>query len=172
MKSVQIGARISHEDAEFLSQLEVDGAKTPSDKLRAIIEEARFRRQRDTDFLGCYKEMVEQLAPALETIKKMEFEAGVHSEVMARVSQWMPDFYAFFLSTILVGNGDITPNLEKIEEGVTSRIFLLFQAILQMGISQQCPCYNPNLISDHLQAVSELAEVAFPKRLPKGDSRS
>lgn len=170
MKSVQIGARISHADAEFLSQLEVEGARTPSDKLRAIIEEARLRRRCDNDFRGSYKEMVEQLAPALEVIKTVEFETSTHSEIMARVGQWMPDFYAFFLSSVLEGREENTPlNLEKVEAGVTEMIFLLFQSVMQMGVSRQCSCYNPDLINEHLQAVSELAEVAFQKRISKGD---
>ncbi len=42
MKKIQIGARVNEEDAEFLNLLEINGATTPNDKLRAIIEEARL----------------------------------------------------------------------------------------------------------------------------------
>jgi len=62
MKKIQIGARISPEDADFLNLLEINGAKTPSDKLRAIIEEARLRREYSHEFTGSYRMIQEQLA--------------------------------------------------------------------------------------------------------------
>ena len=54
-KTVQISARISNEDAEFLSKLTINGAKTPSDKLRAIITQTRKRSIEIQDYTGCYK---------------------------------------------------------------------------------------------------------------------
>ncbi|MDX1391935.1 MAG: hypothetical protein R3241_06135, partial [Rheinheimera sp.] len=49
-KTVPFSARISVEDAEFISELEFDGANTPSDKLRALLAESRRRYQGYSDY--------------------------------------------------------------------------------------------------------------------------
>ena len=64
-KTVPISARISHEDAEFISQLKINEATTPSDKLRAIISDAKRQRLRTQDYRGCFQMIQELLMPVI-----------------------------------------------------------------------------------------------------------
>ena len=47
-KTVPLSVRISHDDAEYIAGLKIDDALTPSDKVRAIIRDARKAREART----------------------------------------------------------------------------------------------------------------------------
>ena len=62
-RSVPFSARISTEDAAFIAGLEIDGAHTPSDKLRALLAEARKRRQGSGDYESSLQLAMDWLQP-------------------------------------------------------------------------------------------------------------
>jgi len=104
MKKIQVGARITEEDADFLNLLKINGANTPSDKLRAIIEEARQRREYSQDFTGLFRMTQEQISAekleSTEELKKYEkgavdrvarlLESLLHLELSNQTSSYDP----------------------------------------------------------------------------------
>ena len=159
-KTVSISARISQDDAEFLSQLIVSGAKTPSDKLRAILMEARQRHLGQQEYSDGLRLMRDMYAPLTERLQQAEYESGQHSELLVRLMQWLPDIAAYVLSGV--------PNEEKgiqkkelvaFEHGVVDRVFRLMESMLQLGITQNNPCYDPKIINDRIKPVLELADT-------------
>ena len=48
-KSVPLSVRVSPDDARFISQIDIAGAATPSDKVRALLADARKRREGFSD---------------------------------------------------------------------------------------------------------------------------
>ena len=98
-KAVTISARISQEDALFLSQYKGEGAVTPSDKLRAIITEARERQQRMKDFRGSIDMFQNLLAPVDAEIRELELHHHIHSELITRILEWLPDMMAFIIAS-------------------------------------------------------------------------
>ncbi len=164
-KSVQISFRISHDAAEFLSGLDVEGAKTPSDKMRAILEEYRKKHSQIKEFIGCYKFLQEQLAPVTEVIRKAEFDHKKHSEILARTLDWLPDLFAFLVSSVLANEEEILEeNILEVEKGVADRVFRIMENYLQMGITEKCPCYDPNLLSDQMKPILEIMDVLSRKQ--------
>ena len=164
-KSVQISFRISHDAAEFLSGLKVEGAKTPSDKMRAILEEYRKKHSQLKEFIGCFKFLQEQLAPVTEIIRKAEVDHKKHSEVLARTLDWLPDFFAFLVSSVFANpEGLNEENIKEVEQGVADRVFRIIESYLQMGITEKCPCYDPDLINEQIKPVLELMEIISRKR--------
>ena len=61
-KTVPLSVRVPYEDAEFIAGLHVNGANTPSDKLRAIINQARRRHQGGQDFGSALMFFEEQIS--------------------------------------------------------------------------------------------------------------
>ena len=160
MKTIPMSVRLSQEDAEFLSQLEIEGAATPSDRLRAIIGEARLRRSRPVDYLGCYQMLREQLAPVSELVRQAELENNNHSEVLARSLEWLPDFFAFLVSA--VHSGGASPGEKELtaaEQGVADRVFRLMESFTQMAVTERCPCYMPALIRERIKPLLDLTTV-------------
>jgi hypothetical protein len=163
MKKVQIGARITQEDAEFISQLKIEGAHTPSDKLRAIIENARRKSEFSFDFTGSYRMIKAELAPRIEIVRKIEHEQGTHSAVLARIMEWMPDFYAFCLSTLDPDNTK-SETLREFEKEVTIKLFRLFESLLHLELSKQQTSYTPHIVRDHFESIEELIQIV--KNIP------
>ena len=164
-KQVTISARISAEDAEFISGLSIEDAKTPSDKLRAIIAQARLRNQRQTDYVGTLQNVHELLQPVVRKIRKTEVENQVHSELILRLTEWIPDSAAFLVSSILeLDDQQATEKLLQIERGVTDRLIRLMESVLQMAITERCDCYDPAILGKKLGPVLELCRIIMAQK--------
>ena len=158
MKKIQVGARIDSEDAEFLNLLDINGAKTPSDKLRALIQEARLRREYSNDFAGSYRLIQEQVTPIIEKLKKAEFELGVESVLLTRILEWIPEFYAYSMSA-LPDNIESETDLFGYEKGVVDKVMRLFESILHLELSSQKANYQPKFIENHVSHLFDLINM-------------
>ena len=157
---VQIGARIPQEDAEFISQLKVNGATTPSDKVRAIIAEARRRQQGAQDYQAGLNMMNELLGPVITHVRQLELKQQVHSELVSRTLEWLPEVLAFAVSSTSGLQDDKDVNaLGHFEQSLADRVFRLMESILQMGVTQRCPCYDRRTILDRIDPILDLTRV-------------
>ncbi len=159
-KTVTISARIPREDAEFISQLEVNGATTPSDKIRSIIAETRARHVGAQDYRTCLAVVTSLVAPLAAFVREHEHHEGMHSELVARVLEWLPDTMAFVMASVnpedQVSGVDM---LKDLEEGVANRVFRLMESVLPMGITRRGPCYNEQAIQQRLNPILDLTRV-------------
>ena len=160
LKTIPISARVSHEDAEFISQLQINGATTPSDKLRAIIAEARRQRSRSKDYRGCFQMIQELLMPVIETIRQVELDNHEHSELITRSIEWLPDALAYIVSSAPQTSDDNSAEkIHRLEQGLADRVFGLIESVLQMGVTKRCPCYDTDTIAQRVEPILELAQV-------------
>jgi hypothetical protein len=160
MKKVQIGARVNVEDAEFINLLEINGATTPSDKLRAIIEEARLRREYLGDFSGSYRMVQEQVAPIMERLKKAEFEMETQSLQLTRILEWLPEFYAYTLSSLPL-EIDSERDLVDYEKGVIDKVTRLFESLLHLELSSQKSSYSNEFMEKHMSHLADLIKIVM-----------
>lgn len=159
-KAVTVSARISQDDALFLSQLKIQDAITPSDKLRAIITDARQRKKRLKDYRGSIDMFQGMLVPVSSEIRELELQHNIHSELITRVLEWLPDMMAYMIvSETGLRKSTDKEQLEHIEEGAADRVFRLIESVMQLGVTQRSPCYQPSTISDRLDPVLDLARV-------------
>jgi hypothetical protein len=159
-KSITISARIAHEDAEFLSQLKINGAATPSDKLRALITEARKRKEQPRDYGGCLAMIQEMLAPVVTRVRQAELAEKAHSELLTRTFEWLPEMVAYLLAAP-PAEGASWPieQLAEYEQGLADRLFRLVTALLQLGVTPECPCYCGDAVARRMAPVLDLADV-------------
>lgn len=159
-KTVSLSTRISQEDAEFLSGLKIQDANTPSEKLRVIIADTRKRHEGMQDYrnsLLMYQDMLNRVVTAS---RELELENQIHSELVSRLIEWLPDMMAF--ATAMGSKLQQEKNVESLkefEDGITDRSFRLFQSILQMGITDTCPCYQTDAVSKRMTEVVKLVNV-------------
>lgn len=159
-KAVPLSARISQEDAEFLSSLQIQGANSPSEKLRVIIAETRKRHEGMQDYrssLMMYQDMINRF---ITVTRELEKEYQVHSEPVSRLAEWLPDIMAFVttMGLELQQSGNVE-TLIKMEDGITDRSFRLIQSILQMGVTDICCCYESDAISKRMDSVVKLIDI-------------
>ena len=159
-KLVTISARISPEDAEFISRLHVADARTPSDKLRAIIADARQRAGRDRDYAGTLQTIQDLLQPLMQKIRHAEVENQIHSEVLIRLADWIPDALAFLVSSISQPDDQPTEEqLHHLESGTAERLMRLVESVLQLAITERCACYDPEIMRTRIGGVLELSRI-------------
>ncbi len=159
-KSVTMSARISQNDALFLAQYKAEGAITPSDKMRAIIRDARENQQRFDDFRGSINLFKKLLEPVDVSIREAELDYQIHSELVTRMLEWLPDMMAS--TVILEKKLQQDPDQEKlkaIEDGIADRVFRLIVSILQMAVTERNPCYRKDAVNSRIEPVLDLAEL-------------
>lgn len=155
LRSVQISARIPSEDAAFLAGLKLEGAVTPSDKLRAIIGAARRQQEGNTDFASSLQWLRDQMTPALDRIAQQEHVLGQHSELVSLLGASLPSLMAAMF-TAPANNAE---SLRQLEAALAQRSFQLLESILRLGITRRANCYDPGIVQQHLEPVLELAEL-------------
>ena len=159
-KMVAISARILHEDAEFISSLDIEGAVTPSDKLRAIVADARRRRSGMRDYRSAVEEVQDLLAQTSNQVRQIELDQRTHSELVKRVIEWLPDTMAFLVSSSApLSGGEAIAELANLEDGLADRVFRLMESVLQLGVTRRSACYRSSLITERVEPILELADV-------------
>lgn len=158
-KTVTISARIPREDAEFISKLQIHGATTSSDKLRTIIGEARRRQYNKQDYRGCMAVIQDLIGPVSTNIREQEHIQQIHSEIVTRILDWLPDTMAFIMASANTTKDNNEDILTDLENGIADRVFRLMESILQMSVTQHCPCYNDKAIQERVEPILDLIRV-------------
>ena len=163
-KSVSVSVRLAPDDADFLARLAIGDADTPSEKLRAVIGDARKRERGTQDYASALRIAQDGVAPTLRILRGNEMASGMHSELVSRLGEWLPECAAFLVSC----NGNKTElsedQLRDIEKGLADRVLVLMQSVMQMGLTEKAPCYQPDLFKDSLDPVLDLARVISSHR--------
>jgi len=157
-KTVTISARVSQEDAEFLSQLSIDNAKTPSDKFRAILSETRKRHLNQQDFGGNLANIQDMITPIRNQVREAELKLQSHSELVSRTLDWLPDTMALITSS-LVDNKMDNEQLKTLENSIANHVFQLMESMLQLAVTQRAPCYTSTTINDRIDPLLDLLKA-------------
>lgn len=161
-KTVPLSVRVSMEDADFIAQLNIEGAVTPSDKIRAIIANARLRQSEDQNYEVALHNARDQLASLNDAVGRLELEDQKHSELLALFTNWLSEAFAFVLSARhrLLNN---LMTLEQFEHGISERTFRLIEAVARMGVTSQAPCYEKGIVRQGFNPLIELLDMIIEK---------
>lgn len=97
-KSTPISVRITPRDAEFISELDIDEAITPSDKIRALLKEARKKRDAYKDLSTCFGLARKAVDPVFASIREEEISQQMHSELISCFGEWLTDVMGYIAS--------------------------------------------------------------------------
>lgn len=165
-KTTPVSVRITPQDAEFIASLDIDEAITPSDKIRALLKEAREGRKKAENFSSCLGLIRAAIDPILLKLKEAEMKEKMHSQLVSSFGEWLVDLLSYMAS---LENCD-KYNLTEIEAEMGTRIFRLFGVIARLGITREAPCYDVDLLSKQLPPLIELMELVY-KQVKKGESK-
>ncbi|MBU1618473.1 MAG: hypothetical protein KJ556_02245 [Gammaproteobacteria bacterium] len=142
-KTVPFSARISVDDAEFISQLQYDGAYTPSDKLRALLVEVRRQRQHGANYADNLAVVQEWFSRLKRQWLLREQELGVHSELMIRSLDLLPELLAQ-IQTATAEKAEVKLNGFLQHEQDFAQVLLRFsELILPLALSAAPDDRNP-----------------------------
>ncbi len=175
-KMLPLSVRVSLDDAAFLSSHSIAGAKTPSEKIRALIRQARHRQEGVHDYAEGLVVQEEEMSIFIHGLREAENHVQTHSEFLFQLAQWLPEATAFLLSNIPGKSEDGEPadleSMKQLERSAAQRVMGLMEAVLRMGITPRNPCYDESLISDRLKGVLELCGLIQTIRQAKGEEPS
>uniref|UniRef100_A0A486XMK3 Uncharacterized protein n=1 Tax=Rheinheimera sp. BAL341 TaxID=1708203 RepID=A0A486XMK3_9GAMM len=136
-KTVPFSARISIEDAEFISSLEYDGAHTPSDKLRALLAETRRRHQGFADYGQNLAQMQEWLGQIKRQLLVRQQQLGQYSELVLRVLDALPDLLATLQTMAANCSGLNIRDLQQTEQQVLQKVCRLNELLLPLALTSE-----------------------------------
>jgi hypothetical protein len=153
-----LSVRVPAEDIEWLASLEVPGAVTPSDKLRALIAQMRRQHQGAMEYSACVAWLRDLLSPLVLALRDVENRTKLHSDAMNAVLEWVPQ-----ITATLLASREPVPHepaaIVALEDAVIQRCFRLTTTLLKLGITPRAECYDPSAIEHHLGRVIELADL-------------
>jgi hypothetical protein len=156
--------RVSDEDAEFLAALQIDGARTPSEKLRALIGRARAEANEGRDYEAALARLRAQLEPTAQRLRARELDGRQRSQLIHEVLQTLPDLAAFLMAGPAPATRSRQEDLVAFEQGVGDRAFRLIEAVLRLGVTEKAPCYNPDVVTQGAAGTLELSRVILSRR--------
>src|SRR6516165_4075828 len=78
MQMQTLSARIPSEDMEWLAALDIQGAVSPSDKLRSLIGQMRRQHEGTLDYQGSLSWLRDLVAPFVTAIRAFEHQNRMH----------------------------------------------------------------------------------------------
>jgi hypothetical protein len=163
-----ISARVSSEDLQWLIALNIPGASTPSDKVRALLQQVRKQQEGTADYGAALAWMRELVAPAMAGIGAYEHRAGVHSELVRLMGEAAPQCMALLLASQL-REGQKQAAALTLEDQLAQRAFHLVSTLLRIAMPPDTDVYDPKHLSKHIPAVLELAGRIAQERKEKND---
>lgn len=169
-KSVTMSFRLSEEESDFIASQNIDGAKTPSDKLRGIIARAIQIEKGTKDYMEAFALLQNLSSDSQRRLLDKERKLNLRSELTTKITGWIIETFAYYLSYQETGKSD-KDDLLEMENALSDRLFNLFESVLRFGITSSCPCYNPKTVADRMDIVLELTEIIKNKNLTGGETK-
>jgi hypothetical protein len=170
MQMQTLSARIPTEDMEWLVGLDIQGAVSPSDKLRALIAQMRRQHEGTLDYERSLAWLRDLVAPFVTAIRAIEHQHRTHSEVLTLAAEWLPQVMATLLSERSLGKDARTRAID-VEEIVVQRCFQLLASIMRLAVTRDAACYSPDVIDRHLPPILEIAGIVTRARKMREDNR-
>lgn len=168
MALIVANARVDEDDYLWLNGFDVDGARNMSEKIRWILKDARRRHQQPDDYEQAFKQAASLIEPTVRRVRALENAERIHSDLVIRVLEWLPDVLAQVNSAI-ADNADAKA-LAEMEADLADRVFRLFEAIMQMGVTSRCPCYDSGAVANRLEPILDYAQIILNARNNKKES--
>src|ERR1700741_3011006 len=90
MQMQTLSARIPSEDLEWLVGIDVQGAVSPSDKLRSLIGQLRRQHEGSLDYQRSLAWLRDLVAPFVSAVRALEHHNRMHSEVLTLAAEALP----------------------------------------------------------------------------------
>jgi len=159
-RTVPLSVRVSHEDADFLASLQIEGADTPSEKLRALIGEARRRQEAKGGFSESQSELRRVIQPLIDQVSDFEAGSEKYSQMLHLGLEWIPEAMAELIAQRFKHTGDLEEeHMQQLERRVADRVFRLVEGFLRLAVTDDCEGYDPQVVQKRLPRIRQLLEL-------------
>ena len=153
---IPVSVRISQEDIDFIADLQIDEATTPSEKIRELLKQARLRHEQGQDYQAVLYDCEHSLSGAKHQILQHEKTLGVHSHILARVFELLPDLMAT-VAADCPQTADKSALIDY-EKQVMWRVVRLMDSMLQLAVTARGAGYDDGVLTE-LDNTLRLAQI-------------
>ncbi|MCG8406896.1 MAG: hypothetical protein MI923_16990 [Phycisphaerales bacterium] len=161
--NIPLSLRITSDDAAFLAELEVPGARTPSEKVRAILANARRQHRGTKDLVQCLELIQDMMRPSLNKVRAVQADLGLRSDFVLKLYEKVPELLAELVAVKIeagdVGEESQVKRLRSLEADLANEVFGLIEEIVNMGLTSKSRTYDPRLIKDRMEPIIEIVEL-------------
>jgi hypothetical protein len=151
-----VAVRFPVSDIAWLAGLQIKTAVTPSDKVRAIVAQARQQNELYNDPQACLAWAREILSPLVMSMQSEEALGHARYEMLTLLLEWLPPTLTALLASVPQVDRNALQQKEKILVG---RCFQLMEAVIRLALASPTPCHDPDAIRDNVQRVFEQAGI-------------
>lgn len=157
--SIPLSLRISSEDAAFLAELEISGAKTPSEKVRAILAAARKQHRGSKDISQCLEIIQDMTRPALTNLRAAQADLNIRSDFIVKLYEKIPEILAELVAAEVDTGKDAKAQLKALEVALATEVFGFIEEVINMGLTSRSRTYDHKLIRNHMEPIIEIVEL-------------
>lgn len=154
-----LSVRLTDEDTSFLARLQMDGALTASDKIRALIRQARERTGQPESFSAALAISHDQLAGSMRALRVLEIEADAHSDVVIGLMTSAEEMLAVALSAPRPDEGGDRQALVRHEARLVDCAARMTEQLLRWAVTPTAPAYDARVVARRIAALGELMEL-------------
>ncbi|HRD65072.1 MAG TPA: hypothetical protein PKY50_02870 [Candidatus Competibacter sp.] len=158
-----LSIRIPDEDFQWLSSLQEADAKTPSEKLRALLARIRKQEAGMTSPELCAAWMQALARPFADTVSVYERQHKIHSDLVGLVSEWIPRIMATLVSARL-SEGASQKEALDVEAVLAQQCFRLFASLLRAAVTTHPATYDEGVLDRYLPDIIEIADIIATRK--------
>ncbi len=150
-----ISGRIPDDLYQWLATVDIDGAKSISDKLRAAVIALR---ESSITHVSASEAMAHQtmlVSKAKTAIDQLNIDTGMHSEILSIFVTHLPQIMANLVSCEI----DSVENAKRAEDQLVRRLFTLCESILKQAITSKTNAYDPRVVHRNTDQLLELMRL-------------
>lgn len=158
-----ISIRIPDEDFQWLLAQQDAGAKTPSEKLRALLAKMRQQEAGLASHDACATWMRGLVQPLVDAVAALERREKTHSDVVGAVTEWVPQIMASLISAR--PDGQATPaQAAEVEAVLAQQCFRLLTGLLRASITSVPATYDKEVLDRYLPDIIEISEIISTRK--------
>src|SRR4029434_6898663 len=139
MQMVTLSARIPSDDMEWLHGLDIQGAVSPSDKVRALISQMRRQQEGTLDYERSLRWLRDLVSPFVTAIRALENHNRMNSDVLTLTAEWLPQIMATFLSERSLAK-DSKKRAVEVEDIIVQGCMQLLTSLMRLAVTRDNGC--------------------------------
>lgn len=159
MQSLSI--RIPDEDFQWLLAQPDSSARTPSEKLRALLQRVREQQAGQQDPELCAQWMRQLVQAFGDDMASIERNRQQHSDLLAAVIEHVPGIMALLVAGRPAQDDNAAASCEAL---IALRCFRFISALLKGGITSTPVTYGDGVYEKHLPDIIELAQIISTRK--------
>lgn len=139
--------RLTDVEQTFLSELKLPGATSVSDKIRMLIADRKRQDEAGRDYVSALALADSLLDPMKNAVRALENEHQMHSQLVRRVLELVPDVLASLFVDGVTPESDVQ-DLKLMEQRLSNQVLRVVDAVLQIYASRDSSLYQPELFGE------------------------